>query len=652
MQLLRKTLLLAAAVLAVSCASQRKIGRVRSQAMSAGISLTEEQELPELSVNVPVSADTMVVEDPDGNKVLIMRAVKDDNGEMVATDVIKAAVITSRFRNVAERNGRVDLRFRITVPQAMQDSEWQLRFYPRLAMLGDTAALNPVYITGSGYRKAQLRGYQRYERFLSTIVSDTTVFIDRFQLENFLKRNIPELYRFRTDSSFVSEEQFASAFGVTERQAVDHYMDRIRLALNRLRRERKDEMYRRYVKVPIETEGLRLDTVIRSAGGDIIYDYVQTIHTRPKLRKAEITLSGAIFQEDRRIYEVPKSEPLAFYISSIGGLVDGREHYLTQVIERKVELQTACYIDFKVSSAEILPGLGRNGEEIARIRSNFVSIMENRDFELDSVIVRASCSPEGSYERNRQLSVRRSDAVSTYFNRFMKHWTDSVSASYGVRLHIGDATGDQEGPSPVRFIAECDPENWTMLDALVQRDTVLSRADRERYAALQAVKDPDQREKRLQGLGGYRYLREHLYPRLRTVRFDFHLHRKGMQKDTVRTTVLDSTYMAGVQAIRDADYERAVSLLRPYKDYNCAVAYCAMDYNATALQILEGLERTDRVNYMLAILYSRRGDDRSAVECYIRSCSQNRNFVHRGNLDPEISVLIRRYNLNAKQEEI
>ena len=651
MQLLRKTLLVAAAVLAVSCASQRKIGRVRSQALSAGISLTEEQELPELSVGMPQPADTMVVEDPDGNKGLIMRAVKDENGEMVATDVIKAAVVTSRFRNVAERSGRVDLRFRITVPQAMQDSDWQLRFFPRLAMLGDTVALNPVFITGMGYRKAQLRGYQRYERFLASIVADTTIFIDRFQLETFLKRNIPELYRFRTDSSYVSEEQFASAFGVTEKQAVDHYMDRIRLALNRLRRERKDEMYRRYVRVPIETEGLRLDTVIHAAGGDMIYDYVQTIHTRPKLRKAEITLSGAIFEEDRRIYDVPQSPPLAFYISSIGGLVDGREHYLTRVVERKVELQTACYIDFKVNSAEIQPGLGKNGEEIRRIRSNFVSIMENRDFELDSVIVRASCSPEGSYARNRQLSVRRSDAVSDYFYRFMRHWTDSVTASYGVRLLIGDSQAEA-GPTPVRFIARSDPENWTMLDALVLRDTVLSRADRDRYAALQAVADPDQREKRLQGLGGYRYLREHLYPRLRTVRFDFHLHRKGMLKDTVRTTVLDSAYMAGVQAIRDADYERAVSLLRPYKDYNCAVAYCAMDYNATALQILEGLERTDRVNYMLAILYSRRGDDRNAVECYIRSCAQNRNFVHRGNLDPEISVLIRRYNLHAKQAEI
>ena len=92
------------------------------------------------------------------------------------------------------------------------------------------------------------------------------------------------------------------------------------------------------------------------------------------------------------------------------------------------------------------------------------------------------------------------------------HWTDSVTASCGFRLSVGDVDAEA-GPTPVRFIAESDPENWTMLDALVQRDTVLSRADRERYMALEAIQDPDLREKDLQKLGGYRYMREHLYPR-------------------------------------------------------------------------------------------------------------------------------------------
>jgi tetratricopeptide (TPR) repeat protein len=105
--------------------------------------------------------------------------------------------------------------------------------------------------------------------------------------------------------------------------------------------------------------------------------------------------------------------------------------------------------------------------------------------------------------------------------------------------------------------------------------------------------------------------------------------------------------MQGLQALRDREYERAVTLLRPYKDYNTAVAYCALDYNASALDILEPLERSDKVLYLLAILYSRRGDDRSAVENYLKACRLNPAFVHRGNLDPEISSLIRRYGLDA-----
>jgi hypothetical protein len=190
-----------------------------------------------------------------------------------------------------------------------------------------------------------------------------------------------------------------------------------------------------------------------------------------------------------------------------------------------------------------------------------------------------------------------------------------------------------------------------MLARLVEKDTVMTEDEKKGYISSADIKDIDQRERALQSLGCYRHMREKLYPHLRTVRFDFHLHRKGMVKDTVHTTVLDTTYMNGVQAIRDRDYETALTLLRPYNDYNTAIAYLCMDYNASAMQILESLERTAQVNYMLAVLYSRRGDEQKAVECYVRSCSQDPTYVHRGNLDPEISVLIRRYGLNAQPED-
>ena len=57
--------------------------------------------------------DRVAVVDIQG-EVLIMDAVKDDeSGEMVITDRIKAVVVEAKFRNVAERNGFVDIAFDI-----------------------------------------------------------------------------------------------------------------------------------------------------------------------------------------------------------------------------------------------------------------------------------------------------------------------------------------------------------------------------------------------------------------------------------------------------------------------------------------------------------------------------------------------------------
>ena len=155
----------------------------------------------------------------------------------------------------------------------------------------------------------------------------------------------------------------------------------------------------------------------------------------------------------------------------------------------------------------------------------------------------------------------------------------------------------------------------------------------------------------MRGKDFYRHLADSLYPRLRVVDFAFHLHRKGMVKDTVHTTELDTAYMRGVQLLRDMDYNEAVKVLGPYRDFNAALAYVACDRNASALDILTRLEKTAPVNYLLAIVRARQGDERAAVEHYLRSCAQDPSFVHRGNLDPEISALIRLYGLNQQDEE-
>ncbi len=649
--MIRRIVTVSAVLMVVlSCSTQRKVVTIRKSNATATLALAEDKALPDIPTSIgKPQKDTLKIVEDDGREILIMKAIRDEDGDMVATDVIQAAVVTARFRNVAERHGKVDLKFLVTVPSSMMDGKWQIRMTPEMSILDESTRLEPVVITGKDYRKAQLRGYQRYERFVQSIITDTTRFIRLHELEVFLERNLHELYLLKNDSTIISDEQYESIYGITQKEAVDHYTNQFAASLNRSRMARKDRMFTKYVRVPIVTEGLRLDTVIVSSNGDFNYEYTQTINTVPKLKKVDITLSGAIYEEEKSIYNIPQSSPLTFYISSLSTLMEERERYLSAVVERKVEANTACYVSFAQGRSDIDMALGNNGVEMARIRENLASLIDNEKYDLDSIIVTSSASPEGLESSNIRLSEQRSRSISAYLNRFISHYQDSVSLERGFEI-------DEEGrvrhytETGIPFISRSGGENWQMLDAIVRDDGELSDTDKERYRTTLLTKDNDSRERLLQQHPSYKYIREHLYPRLRTTRLDFHLHRKGMVKDTIHTTVLDTVYARGLDAIRERDYETAVTLLRPYNDFNTAVAFCSMDYNLSALEILNRLDQTPKVLYMEAILYSRLGEEEKAVQCYHNACKQDQSLIHRGNLDPEISVLIERYDLNKDED--
>ena len=197
-----------------------------------------------------------------------------------------------------------------------------------------------------------------------------------------------------------------------------------------------------------------------------------------------------------------------------------------------------------------------------------------------------------------------------------------------------------EKPVDIRFTPRCIPENWDDLDALVDKDVVMNPDQKSDYFSVRSESNPDVREARMKNQAYYRYMKETLYPKLRTVKFNCYLHRKGMIKDTVHTTVLDSTYMRGVQELRDMNYAEALALLIPYDDFNTAVAYVGMDRNVNAMRILSKLEKTAQVNYLMAILYSRSGDLNNAVQHYVTSCRQNPSCQFRAIIIPTQTAMI------------
>ena len=638
-----------------SCGTPRKARILQENKPTVTLTLPE-HETSFQEYEVKARKDTFTVEDFQGREVIIMNAVRDEEtGEMVANETIQAARIEARFRNVAERHGRVDIEFQVIVPEQLFDPQWQIRFYPRMVVMGDTLDLDDVYITGAEYRREQDRGYARYQRFLESIVTDSTRFMDMHQFLVYIEREIPDLWNLQKDTTWYSDEAYLSRYGVSERQAADYYTYGFLVRYNNAKIRNKERMFRRYVKSPYASGGIRLDTLMRSMNGDFIYNYIETIRTQPKLRKVDVLLAGEIYEQDKHIYDIPESDPLTFYISSLSSFVDGTEKYLDRVVSRRVEANTSCRIAFQLGRSDLNDTLSHNGEEMGRIKSILASLVNSDAFVMDSVVIAATASPEGSWTTNKKLSERRGEAVSKYYGTWLRRQADSISRASARVYSLGEEylTEDQEKIARIGAISvhpRTNPENWEGLDRLIREDVVLNDGEKEEYWSHAGELDPDRREAAMRKDSRYKYYKDVLYPQLRTVDFAFHLHRKDMEEETVHTTILDTTYMDGVQAIRDRDYERAALLLAPYADYNLAIAYCCLDRNASALQILEALEdgaRTPQVDYMLAVLYARRGNERRAVECYLRSCERNPSYVHRGNLDPEVSALIRAYDLNT-----
>lgn len=619
-----------------SCSTWRKLEYIRTGNSDAKLSLQQEHQAVALSTtDDPKPQDTIRIKDLSGKDVFLMRAVKDEDGEMIASEVLEPAVVTASFRNVAERMGQVDLHFRIHVPAMLQDPTWQIRFYPQLLVQEDTLTLLPVLITGTDYRQRQIRGYRAYERFLASIIRDSNLL--RYQ-------ELMQIFNDRNHDNFQD---------VSPGEVLKHYERSGRIFLNNRKTSRISEFFRRRVKAPYYGQPIYLDTP--AVASPAAYDYHYTLKTRPRLRKAELYLTGEIWKDGNQLYQMPSSFPLTFYISSIATLMEDRTRFVQQIVERKALTRTMAYIDFAQGSTRIDTTLHENAAELARIQSNIQELISHDTFVLDSLVITASCSPEGSYALNTRLAQERGNSILNHLKnqittqqaRIQEERNQTLYLNWAqdsTLLHPSDSISEREAFS---FISHTIPEDWDRLQVLVQRDSLLTC----RASLLELIRqplEPDLKEKKLRIHPDYRRLYQVLYPLIRTVRFDFHLHRRGMVKDTVHTTEIDTLYEAGKKALQERDFERALTLLRPYHDLNTAIACLCMDYNLTAREILESLDANSKRNYLLALTHARLNEQEKALKYLVHSIQMDPSLQFRGNLDPEIARLMHEFNLNEQ----
>ena len=568
---------------------QQKLQTLANDETSLELTLPETVGDKTPALSTKVKKNTIKVVGLDGRDKFLMKTIVDSTGEVTATDFLSAAVVSARFRNLAERDGKIGIDFQIRVPGVFKEQKWQMRLTPIVFAGKDSVKLDRLVITGDTYREFEELG----------------------------DRKLRELEHKIETSEGITRRNFEAMRG--------YYYNRF------------------YMPKP---ESVRVDTLVRDDYEEFVYEYSCEYQTLPKSHKVEVVVDGEILAMNDYIYRMPRSEPLVFYISSLSAFVDDKEKYKTVVISQKLEVNKSYNIEFAQGKWLLDPKFKDNAQVVSEIEKHLELLLENKEYDLDSVVVTASASPEGGYPQNRELSGKRSVSIADYFNAFMQDKVNQLNRRYEESYAIDAGTDTvslrNEKIKPISFISRSIPENWPLLEELIMADTVLTATEKNQYLeCCETVPNIDTREWKIREFKWYKYVRSEYYPRLRAVRFDFKLHRKARLVE-----VIDTTYMDGIQAVKDRDYEKAVELLRPYNDYNTAVAYCASGRNHSALQILEKVPATPQTHYLKAILYARLDDEEKAVREYVESCRGDRTYISRGNLDPEISALIRRYNIN------
>ena len=611
---------------------------------------------------------------------------KDDNGEEILSVSLADVQIVAKSKNDAERAGKIAIDFKVDVPAALIDNKWQVQLSPVAYKNGKRICFDKILLSGAQFLRQQEKGYRMYQNFISSIIPDSaymqllfdakgyrkalfdieeqfyyawrkeqlsqTRFIDWKSVRNrrnLLFNGVMERNRaaVRPDNwktvlpAYWLEREVANAPGhwgnylspeyrfeqrlITKEDSVEiqkRFFDWKKKAENERKKALTQEKYNEYVRFP--KEPCRLDTVIQN-GDRFEYYYSQNIEADENIRKIDVTIDGIVVAMDESRYQLPQSDTLTYYISSMVQFLDHAPRYKRIIVSRHATANQTAFISYKAGSSLFDERIGNNKEEIDKVMETMHKLTYTGELVLDSVHMCATSSPEGTDYLNMQLARQRAKQLKSY----LIQRTDDREA---VALFRADAIG----------------EDWTKLVGLIRNDSNITQ----RSAILNAiasVKENDAREEVLRNFHDYRYIREKLYPQLRAVNFQFHLHRSEMVKDTIHTTVIDTAYMDAVKQLENRQYKAALPVLSEYNDHNTAVCLMSLGYDRQAVEILRSLPQNEDTLYLLAILYVREKRFEDAVSAFSEACRLDPGKWFRGNLDPEIYQLINDYNLNFEQ---
>ena len=378
----------------------------------------------------------------------------------------------------------------------------------------------------------------------------------------------------------------------------------------------REAAFNRFVKFPYP-EDVRLDSLVESRS-TVTYYYSQEVKTDETSKKMLVTLQGQVLAVDDSAYRLPPSDTLSYIVSSMLSFVDTVPRYRIRIVDKYLTVEDRNYIQFFVGDTRVVDTLGDNWRQLDKITGLMRQIVEQQEFWVDTITLTAASSPEGAYAFNDRLSQGRAAALKRYL---VRRYGRSIDTMLTVRWVAEDW---QELTNRIRTDRE-----------VVSRDAILE--------LIVAEKNPDRREQAIRQRfpEEYAYIRSVIYPQLRAVNFRYNLRRKGMVKDTIHTTELDTAYARGVELLQKRKYAKALYILNDYNDRNTVVAHLSLDHNERAMELLATMPKDAVTEYLRAIACSRLGRKEEGRRHFLEACRLDERMEYRGNLDPEIAELLK-----------
>lgn len=570
-------------LLMVGCNTRYQLDRIHDRQGIVNVRQPLRSEKKEQADSTDIPKE-IKYKDKDGKEINILSGEKDGDDYLYSVQ-LQGVEVVAKSKTLPERNGMVTISFIVMVPQEYLQSGWRIKVEPSLDNNGDVKALQPVVVTGSEFKYISDR-----KRFYQDKNMKSDIALERRLLE---RRNKRSVYRYKDNKEVDSLKNILSNW-----------------------QEWRDGFY---------AHDWRLDSVIQKKE-NFEYYYNQDFPSEDMEKKLKLSFVATVEDLDGQSYPLPAGDTLNYFISSMMQFLDRTPRYVRHTIYRKATENASCIVNFPVGSTEVIDTLGSNKEELGRVASKMREINEGNEFVIDSIILKAGCSPEGGYAANKLLAAGRAASLHSY-----------LAPVLGTNAEAVELVKEQP-----------QAENWEKLTALIKekelpnKDGVLE--------VIQNTEDPDQREFKIREEypEDYEVIRNELYPMLRAVDFVFYLSRRGMVEDVVYTNVIDTAYANALKLMDRRKYKEAMPKLLEYQDWNTAICYMSLGYNDTAIKIFEKQKQSADRDYMLAILYSRVGKIEKAVETFMSCCKEDESKIDRGELDPEISRLMDKYNLRDR----